>query len=303
MTHATKISAVSGRLASAMAATGMPMAYPRSRQNRTVPTVPASAPPGAWSAAAAASTGYIKPVNNPRSTPEAIRFANRASSACSSVSPRVSEDKYAPSYPAPNAARSSEAAPPSKPTLMGQRRPTRSEKIPAASCENPLRNEYDAMNASRRAPPIPSPSLDQLASRPQAMPVSKLAQKPATHTTASARLPQVACAKETERRSARKSRVSLDASKSFSFSALISPDASRSRSASSSASKASSSTNAPVFAAARSLRASRDDRSSRGTRADSSVALSESAAARDGACRDSRSAAAATPTPTAASAS
>ena len=93
MTHATKISAVSGRLASAMAATGMPMAYPRSRQNRTVPTVPASCPPGAWSAAAAASTGYIRPVNNPRSTPEAIRFANRASSACSSVSPRAPGDK------------------------------------------------------------------------------------------------------------------------------------------------------------------------------------------------------------------
>ena len=183
---------------------------------------------------------------------------------------------------------------------MGQRRPTRSEKIPAASCENPLRNEYNAMNASRRAPPSPSPSRAQLASRPQAMPVSKLAQKPATHTAARLRSPQVVRAKETERRSARKEKSRVeDASKSFSFSALI-EDASRSRSASSSASTTSSSTNAPVFAAS-AMRASRDDRSSL-ARAESSVASSESAAARD-ASRDSRSAAAATPTPTAASAS
>ena len=94
--------------------------------------MPARRPAGAWSAAAAASTGYIRPVNRPSKTPDAIRFANRAS--------RVSETVPAV-YPAPNAASSNEAAPPINPTLMGQRRPTRSDATPANICENPLRNE------------------------------------------------------------------------------------------------------------------------------------------------------------------
>ena len=181
MSAATKMSADSAEDASASAAIGMPMAYPRSRQNRTVPTVPAARPSGAWSAAAAASTGYISPVDSPRSAPESTRYPNCISTK--SASSGSTSGRNRPRYPAPNAATRRLAAPPINPALIGPFRPTRSDTRPARSCESPLRKEYAPVKKSRSRPPTPKPSRAHDAMRPHAMPVSKFAQKPATHTT------------------------------------------------------------------------------------------------------------------------
>lgn len=70
---ATTISAASGDDASATAAMGKDIAYPRSRQNLTTPMTGLECFAGAWSAAAAVCTGYIKPVNKPSNTPARTR--------------------------------------------------------------------------------------------------------------------------------------------------------------------------------------------------------------------------------------
>ena len=139
MRHATNTSAVSVDDASASAATGNPIAYPTSRQNRTVPTDAAKPLRGEWSAAAAASTGYMRPVKNPRRTPERTRYPNWSCLSSSGDTPTPTETR--PRHPAPTAATSSAAAPPSKPRMIGAFLPILSDIIPASSCDRPLTKE------------------------------------------------------------------------------------------------------------------------------------------------------------------